>query len=128
VALAYMRCIADWYATRDDDYLSPFVKNMKRKANKPRERILDDAEIRTVWKQAGAAGTLGAFVKMLLLVGQRRESVRHILWSDLSDSDDGALVWTIRQAERGKGTAGALKLPRLAVEVNSVSTTHPVLR
>jgi integrase len=113
VALAYMRCIADWYAKRDDDYASPFVKNMKRNEGKPRDRILDDNEIRIMWKQAGAAGTLGAFVKMLLLLGQRRETVRHMRWDDLSDSN----VWTIPQAERGKGNAGALKLPGLAVDI-----------
>jgi integrase len=112
VTLSYMRSISDWYAKRDDNYISPFVRKMKRSIAKPRSRILDDKEIRELWSKAGAAGTFGAFVRMLLLTGQRRDVVQHMRWEHI-ESD----VWTIPQAERAKGTAGKLKLPALALSI-----------
>lgn len=115
-ALTYMRSLADWYAKRDDDYVTPFVRKMNRSSNKPRERTLKDDEIRLLWTAANAAGTFGAFVKMLLLTGQRREAVRLMRWDELTD-DTGAMVWTMPQAERAKGTAGQLKLPPLAADI-----------
>ena len=43
--LATMRSIATWVQSRDDDYVSPFVRGMRRSTNGARERILSDAEI-----------------------------------------------------------------------------------
>jgi integrase len=120
-ALSIMRSMANWYASRDDDYLSPFAsvqaKRMQRSRAKPRARILDDAEIRKVWTQADAFGTFGAFVKLLLLTAQRRGALCNMRWSDLSLSDDGGLVWTIPKEDRQKGNAGKVKLPALAVQI-----------
>jgi integrase len=112
LVLATMRAIANWYASRDDGYVSPFVRGMRRSKAKPRNRILSDDEIRRMWSQAGDAGTFGAFLKMLLLTAQRRAAVQHMRWSDLADD-----VWTMPKEERGKGNGGALKLPTLAVEI-----------
>jgi integrase len=121
LALSIMRGIANWYSTRDDIYLSPFAtvraKGMRRSRSRPRDRILDDEEIRTVWKQAGLFGTYGAFVKVLLLTAQRREAVRTMRWSDLALSDDGGLIWTIPKEDREKGNAGKVKLTALAVQI-----------
>jgi integrase len=120
-ALSIMRSIATWFSLRDDDFLSPFAtvkaKGMKRSRSKPRDRVLDDAEIRTVWRQAGYFGTYGSFVKVLLLVAQRRNAVRNMCWSDLTPSDDGGLLWTMPKEDRQKGNAGKLKLPALAVQI-----------
>jgi integrase len=112
IALVYMQGISDWYAKRDDDYVSPFVRKMKRSTSKPRDRILNDAEIKILWKHAGEAGTFGSLTKMLLLTGQRREVVQHMRWDELESG-----IWSIPQVERAKGTAGKLKLPRLALSI-----------
>jgi integrase len=117
VALSYMKVIADWYAKRDDDFVSPFVKKMRRSTSKPRDRVLTDDEIRTFWSGTTTAGTWGNFLRMLLLTCQRSEVVRTMRWENLSTADDGSMVWTIPQAERAKGTAGKLKLAALAVEI-----------
>jgi len=120
-ALSIMRSMANWYATRDDDYLSPFAsvqaKRMQRSRARSRDRVLNDAEIRTVWEQANNFGTFGAFVKLLLLTAQRRNALRLMHWSDLSLSDDGGLIWTMPKADRQKGNAGKVKLPALAVQI-----------
>ena len=84
--LAITRKIADWYATRDDDYVSPFVKGMRRTKSEKRERyrVLDDEELRLIWKQAEANGTFGALIQILLLTAQRRGAVVRMKWSDIT--------------------------------------------
>jgi integrase len=113
--LAIVRGICNWFATRDDDYVSPIVRGMRRTdpKSRKRERILDDEELRAVWKQAEAGGTFGVIVRLCLLTAQRREKIAAMKWDDISV--DG--VWRIPQAEREKGTAGDLKLPDAALAV-----------
>jgi integrase len=111
--LGIIRGISNWYSKRPDEYISPFVRGMKRSQAKSRDRVLDDGELRAVWKQAEGDGTFGSFVRMLLLTAQRRSAVLGMRWSDISD--DG--VWTIAKEEREKGNAGSLKLPRQALAI-----------
>ena len=114
--LATLRSIMNWYQTRDENYVSPIVKGMRRDQRRPaeraRDRILDDNEIRAVWKAADESETFGAIVKMLLLTAQRREKVTTMKWDDVADG-----VWTIATAPREKGNAGALKLPQVALDI-----------
>ena len=107
--LAVLRGVAAWYASRNDDFAIPFVSNMRRvpAETRKRARILNDDELRAVWHAAGNAGTFGAFVRVLLLTGQRREKVVTIRWDDIAP--DG--TWTIPTAAREKGNAGTLTLP-----------------
>ena len=108
--LAIMRGVMNWYAARNDDYVPPIVKGMRRTDPKRhrRSRILDDDEIRAVWT-AGESGTFGALVRLLLLTAQRHSKVLTMKWPDI---DDG--VWTIATEAREKGNAGVLELPPLA--------------
>jgi integrase len=113
--LSALRGVASWYAARDDSYLPPFTRNMRRVAQEARKRsrILSDDELRRVWQAASEAATFGALVKLSLLCGQRREKVASMRWSDISP--DG--VWTIRTAAREKGNPGSLVLPKLALDI-----------
>lgn len=97
-----------------DDYVSPIVRGMRhtKAKDRARARTLSDDEIRALWKAAGDRGAFGAFLKLLLLTGQRRSKVAGMQWADLEDG-----VWTIPTEEREKGNPGALKLPALALEV-----------
>jgi len=113
--LGTVRAIANWYATRADKYSPPFVRGMRRtdpKASK-RSRILDDAELRAVWKQAEQNGTFGAIIRLALLTAQRREKIASMKWGDVTI--DG--VWNIPAEDREKGTGGALVLPDKAIEI-----------
>ena len=112
LTLAVFSSMANWYAAREDDYRSPVVRGMKRGDSAGRDRILDDDELRAVWKQAEANGTFGAFVRLSLLTGQRKEKVAAMRWEDL----DGT-VWTIPTEAREKGNAGVLVLPEIALEI-----------
>jgi integrase len=113
--LAIVRGIMNWQASRLDDYVSPIVRRMARTkpAERKRERILDDDELRTLWPILSEAGTFGALVKLLLLSGQRREKVAAMRWADISI--DG--VWTIPSEDREKGNARALALPEMVVDI-----------
>jgi integrase len=112
--LAVLGALMSWHSTRDDDYTPPLVKKMRRTPPQARKRsrILSDDELRAVWRAAEQAGVFGAFLRLLLLTGQRREKVATMRWDDLVGD-----VWTIRTATREKGNAGSLKLPPLAMAV-----------
>ena len=114
-ALAIIRGIANWYAARHEDYFSPVVKGMRRTkpAERARKRVLDDDEIRALWKHAEGGGTFGGIVCLLLLTGQRREKVASMRWDDLSRDGE----WLIQTEPREKGTGGTLVLPDLALKV-----------
>jgi integrase len=113
--LAIVRGVMNWFATRHDDYVPAIVRGMRRTVPKERvrARILDDTEIRAVWKAAEANGTFGALVRLLLLTAQRREKVVSMRWQDISIAG----VWTIPAEAREKGTAGELVLPPVAREI-----------
>jgi len=113
--LAVVRKVFNWHATRDDDYVSPIVKGMRRTDAKTgtRDRILSDDEIRTVWRYAEGAGTFGAMVRLALLTAQRREKIATMRWADVSDVG----VWTIPTEAREKGNPGSLRLPAAALAI-----------
>jgi integrase len=110
LVLGHVRSIANWYAARNDDYLSPFTRAMQRVEKRARSRILSDPELRAVWKEAERSGQFGALIRMLLLTAQRKGAVLGMRWDNVSK--DG--VWEIRTAEREKGNAGMLQLPEPA--------------
>jgi integrase len=111
--LGDLRLMAGWYAGRDDNYLVPFIKSMKRGGKETsRDRVLNDDEIRMVWKAAGDAGRFGAIVRLALLTGQRREKLISMEWSDIRDG-----VWHVPHEDREKPNGGALTLPPLAMEI-----------
>jgi integrase len=113
--LSTLRSIASWVQSRDDGYTPPFAKGMRRvpKQMHRRSRMLNDDELRSVWRTAGDTGQFGALIKLLLLTAQRLEKIRTIRWDDISP--DG--VWTIRTEPREKSNAGVLKLPALALGI-----------
>ena len=87
-ALAYLRKALNWWATRDDKFNPPFVKGMARTKSKERARtrILDDQEIRDVWKaldEAAVPACYPAFVRALLLTAQRRQEVSRMRWDEI---------------------------------------------
>jgi integrase len=107
--------ICRWYAIRHENYVLPIIRGMHRSDPKERarKRILNDDEIRAVWKAAEASGTFGAFVRLALLTAQRKEKVASLRWEDVSV--DG--VWTIPSEAREKPNAEKLPLPAIAVEI-----------
>jgi len=85
---------------------------MRRSNGAKRERILNDDEIRAVWKACDGMGTFGAMVRVLLLSAQRKDKVGTMQWDDVVDG-----VWTMRKELREKSHAGTLKLPAMALAI-----------
>jgi integrase len=112
VCLAIVRKIMNWYATRDDYYVSPVVKGMHRNngGDHKRKRILNEDEIRTLWKTAD--GTFGGLVKVALLTAQRKDKVATMKWDDIVDG-----VWVIQSEQREKSNAGSLLLPQAVIDI-----------
>jgi integrase len=101
--LAYLRKALNWHATRDGEFNSPIVKGMAR--TKPKERArtrkLDDQEIRDLWAALDALGNdapkcVPAFVRFLLLTGQRLRMASNLPFSEIEGSE-----WTV-PPERNK--------------------------
>ena len=112
--LSIIRGVCNWYAMRNDDYSSPVVRGMRRANPKARarSRILDDDELRVLWAAAEANGGFGAFIRVALLTGQRREKVLAMRWEDIKDGE-----WIIPSNKREKSTAGSLVLPQAALDI-----------
>jgi len=94
--LALLRKIMNWHAVRDEDFASPIVRGMARikPAERARERILADDELRAVWATAASAtGPFGAYVRFLLLTGARRSEAAAMTRDELSGTD-----WTLPAA------------------------------
>jgi integrase len=111
--LTIIRSIANWHSTRDDTYVTPIVKGMKRSSNSVRKRVLDDSELRLVWEAAEQSGQFGSLVQLALLTGQRLDKLLTMRWSAISSEG----VWTVPSGDREKGTGGELVLPELAQAV-----------
>lgn len=113
--LAVLSKMCNWFQGRDDNYVSPVVRGMKRTKPKERarQRILSDDEIRLLWPLMEKTGTFGAFLQVSLLTGQRKGKVVDMKWSDISD--DG--LWSIRTEPREKANPGELKLPGMVLDI-----------
>jgi integrase len=91
--LAYLRKAFNWWATRDDRFNPPIVKGMARTKPKERarKRILDDQEIRDVWRALDELGDeapicFPSFVRALLLTAQRRDNVATMRREEVTDA------------------------------------------
>ena len=108
-ALSIITGMCNWYAKRDDEYASPIIRGMRRREDDRRDRILNDDELRRVWK---AEGFLGNFIKFAILTGQRKDKYLTMRWDDIREG-----VWYIRTEAREKGNGEALRLPQIALEI-----------
>jgi integrase len=95
-----------WHAVRDEDYVVPIVPGMARTklSETARSRILNDDELRAVWKAASEGeGPFPALVKFLLLTAARRTEASGMTWAEVDGAD-----WTL-PASRNKTKVGLLR-------------------
>jgi integrase len=94
-------------------------QNVAANTNKPdagikaRERILSDAELRTVWQNL-EDDDFGKIVKLLVLTGGRRSEIGDLKWSEI-DLDVG--VMTIGGVRTKNHRTLVLPLPAAAIEI-----------
>lgn len=101
----------NWYARRTDDFRSPIVRGMAR-TEVARDRVLNDDELRAIWKVTGPGPVFGAFVRFLLLTGARRNEVAEMKWTEIAGGD-----WTLPAVRNKTGQELVRPLSRTALEI-----------
>ena len=99
-----LRTLLNWYAGRSDDYVSPLVRGGTNARSTPRERVLNDDELRASGTRLNrTTGPFGAFVRFTILTATRRGEGAGMTRDELSD--DGK-TWIIPAAryKTGKDT------------------------
>jgi integrase len=81
----------------------------------PRQRVLNDVEIRALWKATeGLSYPAAPFVRLLLLTGQRLREVAEAQWQEF---DLEKALWTIPPERMKGGAAHEVPLARTTVEI-----------
>jgi integrase len=85
---------------------NPVVGTGKPKGSQPRDRVLSDSELASIWKACGDDDH-GRCIRLLILLGARRQEIGNIAWSEC-DFERG--VWTLPAARSKNGRAHTLPL------------------
>ena len=111
---AYASIFWGWALQRGDVAESPLAAMGKPQAPKARDRVLTDAELAVVWHATETIREpLGAFYRVLLLTGQRREEVAAMTWAEL---DRASATWIIPADRAKNGVAHIVPLAPAVVE------------
>ena len=95
--------------------MSPALSVKRQYAEKSRERILTDAEIRRFWFACDAIGyPFGPAAQMMLLTGQRRGEVCAMTWAELALEHR---VWNLPASRTKNGRAHQVPLSDAAIEL-----------
>lgn len=90
----------NWAVEREYLDVNPAAAVKKRKIEASRDRVLNDDELRAIWRAADRLPDPSrSLVKAWILTGQRRDEVRCIAWSEV---DPTRALWTL-PAARNKG-------------------------
>jgi integrase len=93
--------------------VNPVIGTRRPADPRARERVLTDAELAAIWNACGD-DKHGRIVRLLILLGARRQEVGGMRWSEL-DLDAG--TWTL-PAERSKNhRAHTIALPAAALDI-----------
>jgi integrase len=115
--LAILRKACKWAVSREIIEHSPCDGVMARSAETPRDRVLDDREVRLVWKAADTLGwPFSPIVKLLLLTGARRGEVVGMRWGEI---DLDMKLWALPASRTKNKRSHALPLSSAAVEILS---------
>ena len=113
--LAVFRRLCNWSIERGIIAVSPCDKLKPPAAEKSRDRVLADDEVRLAWRAFESVGwPFGPIAKLLLLTGARRDEVASARWSEI---DVGAKTWTLAKERSKNGVAHEVPLSGAAVAV-----------
>lgn len=113
--LATGRKLFNWAIEREITTTNPFAGVHAPGKETQRDRVLSDDELVKVWRAAEQAGGIcGAFFRLLILLGQRREEIATMRWCDL---DLDTRTWTLPRESTKADRAHEVPLPPLSIEV-----------
>jgi integrase len=112
--LGLLKRFFGWCAERDiiDTNPASGIKPVAKELS--RDNVLTDAQLKDVWKAAGAMRPFGSIVRLLMLTAQRRDEVAGMRWSEL---DLDAREWVIAPARSKNGTENRVPLTDAALAV-----------
>lgn len=111
---AYASILWRWALERGDIDDNPVPSMAKPKAPKARDRVLDDSEMLSIWQATETLREpLGAFYRLLILTGQRREEVASMTWAQV---DRATGVWVIPADKAKNKVQHIVPLTSLVVE------------
>ena len=111
--LGIINRVMNFHATRTDDFRSPIVRGMGRGIGQARSRILDDDELRAIWRATGDYPIFGPLLRFILLTATRRYEAGHMRWAELN----GNRAWTIPAARYKTNLDHVIPLSALAQSV-----------
>lgn len=113
--LAHMRKFFNWCVQRDLIEHPPTYMVAAPAKKKSRDRVLNDFEIKNIWKACEAFGyPFGDLVKILILTGQRRGEVASMRWKDY-DKDEK--LWVQPRELTKSNREHYVPLPDMAIDV-----------
>jgi len=111
--LSIINRVMDFHASRSDNFRSPIVRGMARGSEQARSRILDDDELRAIWKATGDYPVFGSLLRFILLTATRRFEAGHMRWSELN----GNRTWTIPASRYKTNLDHVIPLSSLALSI-----------
>jgi integrase len=106
----YLMRVLRWHADRVDDYSPPFMK--RRPGGKSRDRVLDDAEIRALWRATEPPHPYHSLLRVLLLTAARRNEAARMTRSEIAGTD-----WILPGARHKTGNECIRPLSKAAQRV-----------
>jgi integrase len=119
-ALAYARVLFGWAMERDIIAASPcpvMSKRSKLLAPKTmRQRVLDDDEIKLIWRATSAdLYPVDPFIRLLLILGCRRNELARAHWREFDLRKAGSETWLLKGERTKTGDPRIIPLPAMAV-------------
>jgi integrase len=111
--LGIINRVMNFHASRSDDFRSPIVRGMARGTEQARSRILNDDELRAIWKATADYPVYGALLRFILLTATRRNEAGKMRWAELN----GDRTWIIPAARYKTNLDHVVPLSAMALSV-----------
>ena len=108
-ARAYLSACLSFGVTQGMLERNVLIGTKRPQPEQQRDRVLSEAELRAVWTAADTSSDHGVIVRLLILLGQRREEVGGMKWSEL---DLDRAHWAIPAKRTKNKRAHLVPLPR----------------
>jgi integrase len=113
--LSWLKAMANFAVQRGALEVSPFIGLTPPTPETARDRVLSDDELMAVWRASDSlAMQHSAFIKLLILTGQRRNEVAELCLGEL-DLDAG--LWTLPAARAKNGREHKIPLSDMAIAI-----------
>ena len=110
-----VRKMFNWAVARDIIAASPCAGVKPPTAERSRDRVLTDSELRNVWHAANKiGGPFGALVQLLIVTGQRRDEVAQARWAEI---DLDGRMWTLARERVKTDNPHEVPLSKAAVAI-----------